>query len=546
MDRTLNVTEEPPPARGGEPSWRKACFDVESLRPHLVAIFVIEAIVLCLGALPRRLSFGSHLFSDPAETLGIQYLLTHGFILNRDFGYQYGLLGLLVDRLWFGLLPATDLSVQPISILVDALLAIGLARFARNLKIGALGIALLFLMLPFAIQVDNPMFSLEGALLANGLAEQAGGRRDKALAFAAASCLAKPVMGYFYGLILVLLVVGDLLCREAFTPKGFLRALAPAATTAVTLAFLLGATFGAHAVISTLVPLRGIAAYKAFGYGHISSDFLYFPGVRIGYYFGTVTAFWLVASLWLVFAGILSAVVLFSLSHDSHSDGSMINHEIVFTCAALHVLFVTCFYGAPSSWAYYFFILLMGVAAASAYSRVGAYLAPSLILLALVADFVLVRGMFREWKLVQPSADTAGLWAPPQERAEWLRVQEFVARGRATFLVGICGGELLSDHLEKPVAAFLVPGVAIPVEVARKARQVEEADFVVMPTVASAGADPATLFRMQPEFTRIFDGFHAIWTGRYFRVYTNGHKESLLNQAHPTSPSGSHLQSDVL
>jgi hypothetical protein len=500
----------------------KAWFSVESLRSRLVAVFVGQAIVVCVVALPQRLSFGPHLFTDPAETLGIRYLLTHGYLLNRDFGYPYGLLNLFLDRLWFAVFPATDLTFQPLSILITTLLAVGLARFARNLKVGAPGIALLFLMLPFAIQAENPVFSLEGALLANGLAEQASGRRERALAFAMASCLAKPVIGYFYGLILVLLIGSELWRRDAFSRKNLLSALAPAAITGVILALLLGATFGAHAVISTLLPLHGMACYNAFGYGHIGRDFLYFPGVRIGYYFGTVTAFWLVGSLWLVCAGIPAAVATLSAERSSSSEESTISYEIVFTCAALHLLFVTCFYGAPSSWTYYFFILLIGVAAASAYSGLGAYFAPTLVVLALVTDLVFVRGMYWEWKFTQPSADTAGLWAPTHERIEWLQVQEIVARGKATFLVGICGGELLSDHLEKPVAAFLVPGDGIPSEVARKARQVEESDFVVMPTVASAGGDPGTLFRMEPELARAFGGFHLSWTGEYFRVYVNG------------------------
>jgi hypothetical protein len=516
------VTFDAPVKSVSRASSRKVWFTLETVRSRLVAIFVGEAIAVCLVALPRRLSFGSHLFMDPAETLGIRYLLTHGYLLNRDFGYPYGLLCLFLDRVWFALFPATDLTIQPLSILVATLLAAGLARSARNLKLGGPGITLLFLMLPFAIQVENPMFSLEGALLANGLADHARGLRGRALAFAAASCLAKPVMGYFYGLVLILLVGNDLWRRDAFTLKDFLHALAPAAMTGVILALLLGTTFGVHAVVSTLLPLHGVACYKAFGYGHIGRDFLYFPGVRIGYYFGTVTVFWLVASLWLVSAGIPAAVVTFSPAPRPSSEDSTIHYEIVFTCAALHLVFVTCFYGAPSSWAYYFFILLLGVAAASADSRFAAYLAPTLVVLALLTNLVFVRSMYREWRFTQPSADTADLWAPARERTEWLRVQQLVARGKATFLVGICGGELLSGHLEKPVAAFLVPGDGIPSEVARKVRQVEAADFVVMPTLASASSDPGTLFKMEPALARAFSGFQLGWTGEYFRVYVNG------------------------
>jgi hypothetical protein len=58
------------------------------------------------------------------------------------------------------------------------------ARFAVNLGLRGVGIFLIAATLPFAIQANYPSIThaLEAALLANGLAEQAAGRRATALA----------------------------------------------------------------------------------------------------------------------------------------------------------------------------------------------------------------------------------------------------------------------------------------------------------------------------------------------------------------------------
>jgi hypothetical protein len=171
--RVLAVSVSPArrPDQGAEQGWVGS---VDAIRSYLGLIFISEAVALDVLALPVRLSFEPHLLRDQAETLGLYYLLSHGYILNRDFGYQYGLLGIPVGKFWFALFPATIISIQPVFILISVLLAAGMARFARTLRIEIPGIALLMIALPLAIQPENANSSLKGAFLTNALAEHGG------------------------------------------------------------------------------------------------------------------------------------------------------------------------------------------------------------------------------------------------------------------------------------------------------------------------------------------------------------------------------------
>jgi len=493
----------------------------DAIRLHLVALFVLETVALTLLALPRKMWFESYLLRDQATYLGWQYLLSHGFKVNVDFGYQYGLLLLLMVRAWFSLFPSNDLTIQPLFLIINLISAVGIARFAKRMRLNGLGLLFLAVTLPIALQPENTCY-LETAFLTNALAEQAGGRRDRALALATASCFAKPTMGYVYGVLLILFIGFDLLRRGIFKPKAILGALAPAAATGVVLALLLGAGFGGSSVVSTVLPLRGMQTYQALNFGFFtgsSRSFWYFPGVRIGYYLGTPIALWLSGSLFLIFAGIRAVAAEFRTFHLRPSGGSPLDYEIVFTCAALHVVFVTTFYGSPSSWTYYAFILAMGIAVAASWSPPWRYATAGFTVLALIGNFTFLRTSYRSWLYASPREQTAYLWSSPTEGDEWSRVLQIVRGAKTTLLVPECGGELIGLGFEKPVAAILVPGNSVVREVDRKAQQISQANFVVRPTPLALGSSPDDVLNWWPQLRLALRPFRVVWTGEYFKVY---------------------------
>src|SRR5262249_15250991 len=158
-------------------------------------------------------------------------LLDDGLVPTRDFGYFYGLLALPIDRAWFAIFGRTPAATAGLTALGSAFLALGLIRFAwaavpgfwpRVLFVAAVPVALMPLPSP------PPLHATEAALLVNALASQARGRLAAALALVTAAVFIKPGLAYFYGLALVLLILGGY-SGAATTWRDRLRTMIPAA-----------------------------------------------------------------------------------------------------------------------------------------------------------------------------------------------------------------------------------------------------------------------------------------------------------------------------
>jgi hypothetical protein len=250
--------------------------------------------------------------------------------------------------------------------------------------------------------------------------------------------------------------------------------------------------------------------------------------------------------------------------------------EIIFCCAVLQTLFVLRFFGPPTSWTYYPYIVVMGVAAASAMNSVTARVTMLLAFVAFVALDASLVAATSQRKMYAPTALTAGLWADATDRAEWSTVIRLISGSRGprtvaaggpqsvalrgaqvgmrtggsssgavtrplaetpasppraaedssstrlgpsagprTVAVGVAGAaSILFPEFEKPVGAYLVRDEATPAEVARTIEQIKAADFVVRPASVSLG-DPIYAW---PEMTRAFDNFQVIWKGQTYQV----------------------------
>lgn len=159
----------------------------------LPILFVFEALTLGILALPSNLNFMAWAFSDQGANLTAQYLTAHGYRANIDFAYHYGLLPLLLGRIWFSLSGATPHACVLLVFLCTLAAAWALARIAVNLELGITGVAFLVIALPLAIPFNPPNLAhaLEAALLSNALAEQAAQRHSRSLALATAGLFVK-------------------------------------------------------------------------------------------------------------------------------------------------------------------------------------------------------------------------------------------------------------------------------------------------------------------------------------------------------------------
>ncbi len=489
----------------------------------LWAVYTLEVLIVAVLRIPHDLDFFAFAFGDRGSWLVVQYLTARGYRPTIDFGFPYGLLPVMLGGVWFRVFGLTPAAFKLAMTAGGIAMAWGMARFASAMRLSRIGQTLIILTLPVAIQSSLPSLShlLEAVLLCLALGEHSQGNRSAALALTTTACFAKPALGYLYGFLLLVMIVAQ--CRRRGdaddSPKmnwpALGRALMPAAVTGVLMLVVLGSIYGVRPLVASVLPLNGMKIYATNHFGFFtpwSRTFWYPARDAIGAYVGTIAPFWMGSTVWLALAGLFAGWQL--LSAPVRSAPTRTRDEIIFCCGLLQTLFVLRLFGPPMSWTYYPYLLVMGVAAASAVSYGPALVAFALAVVVLVPQLVYLASGALQWKSMTPSPVTAGLWADANERAEWANVQRLVAGHRAV-AIGVAGCvPLLAPNFEPPIGAYLVPDESTPTEVERTIARVKTAEMVVRPASVSIG-DPIASW---PELTRAFDNFDLVWKGRVYQV----------------------------
>ena len=205
---------------------------------------------------------------------------------------------------------------------------------------------------------------IEPVLLGHALAYQARGNRGAALALATACVFVKPSMAYLYGLILLAFVLFDGLRRRALW-QVLQQSIRPAAIAGLGIAAILVAFFGVQPLLNSTFPLGGIKIYGEEHFGFFQSGRLFWspPGTSWFYYVTNVAGPWLTATLVLAGAGAVAGYRL--LVGPGLQATRARAEEIVLTCALLQLGFISLFFGNQYSWTYYFYVLAIGLAAAT-------------------------------------------------------------------------------------------------------------------------------------------------------------------------------------
>jgi len=482
-------------------------------RLTLFALFAAELLVLAFLQRSTLLSFDYYFFQDQGTNLVAQYLTHSGLRPAVDFGYNWGLLGLLFGRLWFAVFGATPIACEA-GLFVTAGIGVAwaLARIAAHLKLAPPLMAVVLLTLPFAARFMPPSFAhgLEAALIANALAYQLEGRRSVALALATAALFARPAIGYFYGAWLIFLMARDLYRDSRFSISG-LRPLVPAMLTALGLAVVLGATYGLCSLIQTLTPIRGMANYRTSHYGFFyeGMSFLYPHHAGVIWYLGTPAGVWIAASLWLLLRGAQSVPAFIA-------GRSTPRQELTLSCALLHVVFVMLMFGNSWTWTYYFFILVIGTVAASDWQpaiRFERTYVHSLVALSLLFFLSYARqldpGYVRD--------PETRLWWPADESAEWARVMRLIHAKRAALMIEAGGGALISHAFQKPVAMYLLPAFEAGGEPDREASQLKASDAIV--TTVFHPTYLGSCLNYYPKLHEAISNARITFHGKYFVVY---------------------------
>lgn len=483
-------------------------------RVPLLPVLIAGVIALDSCQLPEALNFPCYAFGDCGANFTAQYLVAHGARPAVDFGFHYGLLSLLFGRVWFGLVGSTPYAYVAANFVVNLAIVWALARFARALDLGAEGKLLILAGLGYATYFQPyPDFAhmMEAALLVWALAEQARGARLNAIALAALAALAKPTMAYLYGAILIgLSWLEGARAKSEPRRRQWLRLVRRGALVGTVAAALLATVYGPEALVHTVLPLAGARAYRDLGFGFFSQgNFrVFMPGTR--YWLASGAAFWALGGAYLLWYGARSLWSLWMRDEDFAEHAA----EVTGSCAVMQLSFVMFFFANAWSWFYYSYLIVIGAAAAtrrSATARAGALL---LCAFALLGYRTTVSWTLHDWIVSRPSAETAGLWAPPDMRAEWSHVLELTHGRRSAVLARLGAAALMFPQFEPPVSWVLVPGLATQGDVRRKAKQISKASMVVLSTLYAwpGGVPPFVPLR------EALDRFHPIYAGRFFSV----------------------------
>lgn len=481
--------------------WSERQHSLSSTKVQLFALFAFETVLVAALKLPDQMLLRYVASGDFGSNFTLQYLIAGGLRPGVDIGYHYGLLAALVGRLWFAMVGATLASYMTGMLVCGLLIAWAIARLSAEVHLGIRGILLLVVGMPLAVQVAYPNFAhaLEAALLCNALAHQARGRLDLALTLCAVSILTKPAMGFVYAIVLA----GVIMASTESWRRG-LRLFAPALITFTGLSAVLCIFYGILPLAHTIIPSAGLRAYRASGFGNFAVGFWWRPELGWPYYMFTAAGFWIASTSWLI----VRAARLLRLMDTNRAA------RIIVTCAVLHLVFLTMMFGNRASWFYYSYILVIGVALTTLYRNAWNRIAiPALTALALSSQAGAILAHAAESPYVR-SSETRDMKADVQEWKEWRVARKLAAGHRAVILAEEGDAALLFPEFEHPVALFLVPGLTLPNEAARQARQIGDADVVV--TTAGLMTDLAKI----PDLSKPIFSMKPVFRGHYLDVYT--------------------------
>jgi len=496
----------------------------------LGAGLAILLLLLQLWQLPRIAGWTFFSFFDPGTALKGDWLISMGMKPAIDFGYTHGLASLVIAHWGFAVLGRTPAAFLIMTSVMEVLMALAIARFAIAMRLSRPALWFLFLALPVAIMpcyltLTHP---LEAQLLLWAIAEQAGGRRERALALCTACLFVKPSMAYVYGLLLLICTLIDWYRRER-SGSGLLRRTAPAILTGLLMAGAMIWRFGIRSLLLTIVPITGMRTYKDTHFGFFSGSGLQFwsPAYHPWYYY-VITP----AGLWLVMSTILLWVLLIRGLRYKHVGptpsqtpriGGLITDwlhapnrfmETALSIAIMHLAFVLGFYGWKYAWEYYSYLPVLFTTLVI--SRCGARQVQLTVVLGILALCSQARSAGLTlwcWHGKVRNHQTGYLWAYPQQSSQW----QYVARkvqGHRTLILSNGFLPWMPKGMAMPLSWFPEPGIPTAIEMRRLKREALAAHYIVV----RRGYGKFGLWA-NPAFTSVRREFSMQWQGAYFSIW---------------------------
>jgi hypothetical protein len=486
-------------------------------RLFLIGLSLIVTLRVIL-MLPSQLDFRHFAFRDLGSFQHIDRLIGLGLHPGVDFGFTYGMLGVLFEHIYFAVFGVGHwptlglLAVNWVAMLVFwNLLSREIGQSVTNFAV-LLGLAAMMIYVePWPPTVAHILMELSLAFSLYFFLER---RLPLALLIAALGALALPSLPIALAGLIALAIAWDWWQTPGRTVRGLLKQFAPAAAGYTAVVALLAVFYGWRTVLHSLLPLGGARHYRAMHFGFFKQGRYFWdpPNPHLSYYLFTPAGVWLFCSGLLVVFGCIGALRIVRT-------GKLVGHSpLVVVCCALHLVFVFALYGNYLSYAFYSFFLIAGVftGVSDLTNRPLKIALSSLLLcLGLLSQFTGVSEALQLWKTSSTSPATASLYTPYDFQSEWKGVLSF-SKNRRVFLLSYGNGV---DHYYPEIGTaqswLLLPGLPLPREDAYVLQQIRTADVVVEELEVNT-----RYIDSNQEWQAALEDFPLKVSGRYFRIWT--------------------------
>jgi hypothetical protein len=497
---------------------KNSMFGPVQRRLFLIGLSLMVALRVVF-LLPSELDFRDFAFRDLGSFQHVDRLIGQGLRPGMDFGFTYGLLGVLLQHLYIAFFGAGHWPTLGLLLIYLLLMLTFWNLLCREIGQSLTNFGVLLglsgIMMYIAPWPPTPAHVLLELSLAFSLYFLLKRRFSLALFVAALGALAIPSLPIVLAGLLTLAIAWEWWQAPARTVRGLVTQLAPAAVGYAGVVALMMAFFGRRPVLLSLVPLSGARLYRAMNFGFFGRGRNLWgpPHPHLSHYLFTPAGIWLFCSGLLVVFGCVGALRI-------GRTGKLAGRSFfVVICCALHLVFVFAAFGNSLSYVYYSFFLCAGVLAGVSdltNRRLRIAVSSLLLGLGLLSQLSGINGGLKLWKSGSVSPATASLYAPNDFQPEWKSVLSLARKRRVFLLAYGTGVDFYYPKIGTAQSWILLPGLIVAREDSFVLQQIRMADVVV------EELEVATLYiDGNKEWQAALGDFHVKVAGRYFRIWTN-------------------------
>ncbi len=438
---------------------------------------------------PVQLGLLENCFTDDGSFQNIDLLLAESLLPVRDYGYTYGLLPVLLQRFWFFLFGRDPFSYFLLKELLGLLYIFLVARIlAVQVEVSRTLVILALFLSPTLLAVSQVTIAhaiVQLALLGS-VSLALDGRMRLAFLFLVPGMFSIPTLPYVGALLLVVWFHEWTRSprAEGLRLKPLVQAVFPALIAGAVAFGIACVYFSPSIAVSSLVPAKGAAMYKAMNFGFFK-DGRYFwnpPGANIKYYLGQSAGIWIVATILLT-----ALVVRLYLRPKSEVESQRTSVTVAKYALAFHLIFIFFAFGNAHSHIYYNCILAIGLLAALQISPGGVRLSGALLLglLSLPPAYLFFVQSWKSNHTKLITEATRGLYATPAEADLWSRILGLASEHRVFVLAYGNGVRIKFPEIDASKGWFLLPGLLTDREMEYLHSSLLRSRYVVIPKVGS-------------------------------------------------------------